>query len=77
MMTFPKTLAELREMGYWRITNMFFLVFFVGAWLYWLTQYGILLGLVIGWLPAALIAAVLAPFWPVSVIGVLVWLILY
>ena len=72
----PQSWSEVKEMGYWRITNQFFLLFFIGAWIYWLTRYGLLVGIIIGWLPAALVAAVLAPLWPVSVIGVVIWLIL-
>lgn len=75
MLQIPHSFAEFKEMGYWRITNLFFLLFFVGTWIFWLTRYGLLVGLIIGWLPAALIAAVLAPLWPVSVIGTLAWLI--
>lgn len=75
MIEIPKSFSELQEMGYWRITNLFFLVFFTGSWIYWLTQYGLVVGLIIGWLPAALIAAILAPLWPISVPGILIWLL--
>ena len=75
MLQIPRSFAELRKMGYWRITNLFFLLFFIGAWIFWLTRYGLAVGLVIGWLPAALFAAIMAPLWPISAIVILVWLL--
>jgi hypothetical protein len=44
------------------------LLSFCVIWLYALTEWGILLGLAIGWIPALIGGFILAIFWPLLVI---------
>jgi hypothetical protein len=40
------------------------LIIFVGAWIYCIVTYGFLLGVGLGWLPAAITAVVAGLLWP-------------
>lgn len=42
----------------------FFLVF-IGTWIYCIATYGFLFGVGLGWLPAAIVGALVAVLWPV------------
>lgn len=48
-------------------------VTFVGAWIYAISTSGFLLGVGLGWLPAAIVAVVAALLWPVAAF-LLAWL---
>lgn len=41
------------------------LLVFIAVWLYAIANWGLLIGLVIGWLPALIAGAVLGVIWPV------------
>lgn len=50
-------------------------IIFVGVWIYALTEWGLLFGLIFGWIPA-LIAAVIGGFaWPLIAIGLVLGLL--
>ena len=38
---------------------------FIGCWIYCIATYGFLLGVGLGWLPAAIVAAIVGALWPV------------
>lgn len=44
---------------------------FVGSWIWCIVNYGFLLGVGLGWLPAAITATVLCWFWPIIAVGAL------
>lgn len=41
-----------------------FFIIFIGAWIYCIATYGFLLGVGLGWLPAAITAGIAAFLWP-------------
>ena len=43
---------------------------FAGFWIYAISEYGFMLGVSLGWLPAAIAATVVAAVWPLIAIGV-------
>jgi hypothetical protein len=45
-------------------------IVFLGCWIYAIATYGFLFGLGLGWLPSAIVAAVVSFFWPLIVIGI-------
>ncbi len=51
-------------------------IFFIGLWIYAFSEWGFLVGLAIGWLPALIGAAVAAFLWPLIaliIIGVILF----
>lgn len=48
---------------------------FVGVWIYALTEWGFLFGLIFGWIPAIIAAFIGGLIWPLLVIG-LIWIFL-
>lgn len=48
------------------------LIIFVSVWIYCIAMYGFLLGVGLGWLPAAITASVLCWLWPPYVAGVVI-----
>ena len=42
-----------------------------GCWLYCVGTYGFLLGVGLGWLPSAIVGAIVATLWPLLILGVL------
>lgn len=53
-------------------------VTFLAAWIYAIAEYGYLLGVGLGWLPAMIVAMVVSILWPVLaaiVAAIVVWLI--
>lgn len=46
-------------------------VVFVGAWIYCIAEYGFLLGVGLGWLPAAIVAVIAGALWPLLLLAVL------
>lgn len=41
-----------------------FWLVFIGAWIYCIAAYGFLLGVGLGWLPAAIVGAIAGILWP-------------
>jgi hypothetical protein len=60
----------LYKVGYW----IFFVVIFFGCWIYSIAVSGFIIGVLIGWLPSAIVAAIASIFWPFLLIGIL-WLV--
>ena len=53
------------KLGFWLV----FLCVFLGAWVYCISEYGFLLGVGLGWLPAGIAALIIAALWPLIVAG--------
>ena len=52
--------------GWYRVGNVIVgMLVFISAWIYCISEYGFLWGFGFGWLPAAILAAILAFLWPV------------
>lgn len=59
--------------GFWLV----WIVVFLGAWGYCAITYGFLLGFGLGWLPASILASILAFVWPlIAAAAVALWLYL-
>jgi len=56
---------------YWLGAIITGIIFFIGLWVYAMTTWGLLLGLLIGWIPAVIGAALAALLWPVIVLIVI------
>ena len=48
------------------------IVTFIGCWIYCIANYGFLLGVGLGWLPAAIVASVAAILWPLMALAAMV-----
>ena len=72
---------EFAKMGMWLGTIAALLVF-IGSWIYCTAEYGFLFGFGLGWLPSAILAAIVFPImrylWPFVVLAGagLIWLYL-
>ena len=66
--------------GWYRVGNVIVgLLVFISAWIYCISEYGFLWGFGFGWLPAAILATILAFLWPLLlliIIGVIVFIVL-
>ena len=52
---------------------------FAGFWIYAISEYGFLVGVSLGWLPAAIAATIVAGLWPLIALvvgGIVLWLYL-
>lgn len=59
--------------GFWLV----WIVVFLGTWGYCAITYGFLLGFGLGWLPASILASILAFVWPlIAAAAVVLWLYL-
>lgn len=54
--------------GYW----LTWLVVFAAGWIYCISEYGFLMGVGLGWLPAGIAATFVSFFWPLILFG-LAW----
>lgn len=54
--------------GYW----LTWAAVFAGGWIYCIAEYGFLIGVGLGWLPASIAATIVSFFWPLIVAG-LIW----
>jgi len=54
------------------------IIVFIGSWIYCIAAYGFLLGVGLGWLPSAIVAAIAGALWPliVAAIGALILLLM-
>jgi hypothetical protein len=52
--------------GYW----ICWAILFLGCWIYAIASYGFLLGVGLGWFPSAIVATIVAFFWPLLLVGV-------
>ena len=59
---------------YWLGYVITWVLTFLGCWIYCIATYGFLLGVGLGWLPAAITATVVSFFWPLIVLGI-AWLL--
>ena len=50
------------------ITGIVWVISFAGFWIYAISEYGFMLGVSLGWLPAAIAATVAAIVWPLFVL---------
>jgi len=50
--------------------NITWVLIFIGTWIYCIATYGFLLGVGLGWLPAAITATVLCWFWPLYLLAI-------
>jgi hypothetical protein len=74
--TSPKRRSEVSFLGIF--ANLVGLVTFFGCWIFFITTFGWLLGLVLGWIPAVLIALLVAFMSPmILVLLVIIAIILF
>ncbi|MEX1205815.1 MAG: hypothetical protein WEB85_11245 [Dongiaceae bacterium] len=67
----------MNEKGYKVGFVLFWVIAFIGFWIYAINEYGFLLGVGVGWFPAAIAATVVAALWPlIMLVGVFVLAIL-
>jgi hypothetical protein len=62
---------NIYEIG-WKVTGV---IFFIGLWIYAFSEWGFLIGLAIGWLPALIGALIAAYLWPLIVALVIIALL--
>lgn len=68
---------EHRDNGAWYSIGFAISSFvtFFATWIYCIAEYGFLLGVGLGWLPASIVAVVIGAVWPLIVLlGALAWL---
>jgi hypothetical protein len=61
--SFP-VLKSIYWVGFW----VSFVLLFFGLWIYCLVGYGFIIGVLVGWLPSAIVAGIAAFVWPLVVI---------
>ncbi len=57
---------------YWLGYAICGVIVFIGCWIYCIATYGFLLGVGFGWLPSAIVAAIVSLFWPLLLLGIIV-----
>lgn len=57
-------------LGYWIGYWIFFVLIFLGCWLYSVAAYGFIIGVLIGWLPSVVVAGIVSLFWPLIVLAI-------
>lgn len=57
---------------YGGISILVWVLVFVGTWIGCIVNYGFLLGVGLGWLPAAIVATISALLWPLALIAIAV-----
>ncbi|HSF93663.1 MAG TPA: hypothetical protein VLA52_01450, partial [Thermohalobaculum sp.] len=53
---------------YWVLSGIVWVLSFAGFWIYAISEYGFMLGVSLGWIPAAIAATVVAFVWPLIVL---------
>ena len=72
--------AENSEGNYWGWAFLTGILVFIGVWIYAISQWGFLLGIMFGWIPAIIAAFVAGLLWPLLaliVIGIIGLLLYY
>ncbi len=57
-------------LGYWIGYAIFFVLIFLGCWIYSIAAYGFMIGVMIGWIPSAIVAGIVSLFWPLIVLAI-------
>lgn len=60
--------------GYWIGYWITWVIVFIGLWVFAVFEYGYLLGVGLGWLPAAIISTLTSFLWPIAVVALIVLL---
>jgi predicted nucleic acid-binding Zn-ribbon protein len=62
--------ATVYKVGFWIV----FVPVFLGCWIYCVAAYGFIIGVLVGWLPSAVVAALAGALWPLLLLAiVLIW----
>lgn len=61
---------------YWGVALLVGIVIFIGVWIYSITQWGFLIGITIGWLPAIIAGFIGGILWGLLAILFVGWIIL-
>mgnify|MGYP001798410481 CR=1 FL=1 len=63
----PSIIRETAQEAFWSIGGFFALIVFIGVWGYTWYAYGMIVGAVLGWVPAMILAGLFLFFWPFMV----------